>query len=177
MSDMSLPVDYPIVPPAMFEERQLVRLVRELAMDMREIDQILDDFRMSRAEFEALQKDERFGRMLASELSSWGAATNAHERVKAKSAAMIEDYLPELYARLNDRSENLMGKAKMLEFIAKLAGWGIAENQRELAPGDRVVVQINLGADAQLNYEKRLPAKVIDHEPSVEMVNASPDNI
>lgn len=175
MSDLSLPNDFPMVPAAMWDEREVVRLAREIAMNIEDLDTILEAHRMSRAEFESLQKDPKFVKMLASELSDWTSATNVTERVKVKSAAIIEDFLPELYARLNDRNEPLMGKAKLLEFIAKIANIGQPADGKTLQPGDRVVVQINLGSADTLKYEKKLPSKVIDHEPQV--TDVGPDSV
>lgn len=174
MSDLALPPDYPTVPSAMYEDRQMLRLAREIAMGINDLPDILHSFNLTHGQFETIQKDPAFSRMLASELADWEAASNAEERVKVKSAAMIEDFLPELYARLNDHTEPLLGKAKLLEFIAKLAKMGQAGDPKALAPGDRVVVNINLGADANLRYEKRLPSQVIDHEPQQDQ-NVSTD--
>jgi hypothetical protein len=149
----------------MYEDRQFVRLAREIAMGMLEIEEILENFRISREEFEVIQKDPAFNKLLISELADWQGAGNTEQRVKVKSAALIEDYLPELYARLNDRHEPLLAKGHILKIIAQLASLGQPAGAQQLQPGDKVVVQINLGADANLRYEKRLPSKVIDHEP------------
>jgi hypothetical protein len=53
-----------------------------------------------------------------------------------------------------------------MELISKMAGFGQSDIPQAGAPGDRVQVTINLGADYKLEYQKQLPAKVIDHVAS-----------
>jgi hypothetical protein len=86
---------------------------------------------------------------------------------------MIEEYLPELYARLNDREEPLMAKVKAIETVAKLAGYSDREAAQAGAPGDKVHVIINLGADHRAEYIKQLPHKVIEHEAAQPPVEQS----
>lgn len=173
MGDMSLPSDYPTVPVAVYDDMKLVKLAREIAMGIKDIPDILFDNGLTQREFEEVQRLPHFNNMLASELSAWGSALNTQDRVKVKAGAMIEEYLPELYARLNDRNEPLLGKIKAMEVISKLAGYGQQDIKREGLPGDRVQVIINLGADHQLQFRKELPAKVIEHE----VVDASANQV
>jgi hypothetical protein len=155
----------------MLDDLQLVRLAREIAMDIRELDEILSDHNVSRAAFERLQRNQNFSRMLANELSAWQSAANTNERVRFKTAAMVEDFLPELYKQLINEREPLLAKTKALEFIAKLAGYNQIDRADQVSPGDRVVVQINLGSDQQLSFEKRLPYKVIDVAPAAPSIS------
>lgn len=167
MSDLSQEINTPTVPAAVYDEMKLVKLARELAMSMKDVEAILRDHDVSQSQFEALQGNHHFNKVFAAELAAWGAAGNTDERVKFKSAAMIEEILPECYARLNDPKEPMMAKVKMLELVGRWAGWGQADIKPAFAPGDRVLVQINLGNDSKLTYEKRLPYKVIDASPIV----------
>ena len=163
MGDFALPADYPTVPASVYDDMKLVKLAREIAMGIKDLPDILFDNGLVQYEFEAIQQLPHFNKMLAAELAAWGSAVNTGERVKLKAGAMIEEYLPELYARLNDRDEPLMGKIKAMELISKMAGFGQSDIPQAGAPGDRVQVIINLGADYKLEYQKQLPAKVIDH--------------
>jgi hypothetical protein len=173
MGDLSLPPDYPTIPAGVYDDMKLVKLAREIAMGIKEIPDILVDNGLSQSQFEDIQKLPLFGKMLTSELEAWGSPTNTQDRVKLKAGCMIEEYLPELYARLNDREEPLLGKIKAMEIVAKLAGFGQQDIKREGLPGDRVQVIINLGADHQLQFRKELPSKVIEHE----VVDASANQI
>jgi hypothetical protein len=182
MGDFNLPADYPTIPVGVYDDMKLVKLAREIAMGIKEIPDILFDNGLTQREFEELQTVSHFNKILASEIAAWGSAVNTAERVKLKAVSMLEEYLPELYSRLNDRGEPLMGKVKAMELVSKLAGFGDRDISAEGKPGDKVQVIINLGADNRLVYQKELPPKVIDHEPTLEAsfeasLNASPNPV
>lgn len=164
MGDMSLPADYPTIPVGVYDEAKLVKLARQIAMGIKEIPDILFDNDLTLREFDEIKQLPLFARTLESELKAWESADNTSARLKLKSAAMLEEYLPELYARLNDRTEPLMAKMKAIEIVSKLAGFGDRDINPAGKPGDKVHVVINLGADARAEYIKQLPHKVIEHE-------------
>lgn len=165
MGDMSLPSDYPTIPASVYDEAKLVKLAREIAMGIEDIPEILFRHSLTQRELDELNQIPTFQRMLASEVAAWASATNTQERVRVKAGALLEEYLPELYSRLNDRNEPLMAKIKAMELIAKMAGLGDRDIPAMGTPGDKVQVIINLGSDTKLQYEKRLPSKVIDVTP------------
>lgn len=185
MGDMSLPADYPTVPAGVYDDMKLVKLAREIAMGIKDLPDILFDCGLIQMEWERIQELPHFQKILSSEIAAWGSAENVQERVKLKAGAMMEEYLPELYARLNDRGEPLMAKIKAVELMSKVAGFGGTDIPAAGSPGDRVQVIINLGADHRLEYQKTLPPKVIDHEASVppmetafeESIDARPNQV
>lgn len=164
MGDMSLPADYPTIPAGVYDEAKLVKLARQIAMGIKDLPDILFDNSVSQEEFDELRRLPMFGQLLESEVKAWASADNTHARLKLKSAAMLEELLPELYARLNDRQEPLMAKMKGVELVSKLAGFGDRDVSPAGNPGDKVQVVINLGADTRVEYIKQLPHKVIEHE-------------
>lgn len=172
MGDMSMPADYPTIPSSVYDDVKLVKLARGIAMGMKDLPDILFANDLTQREFEEVSTLPHFNRILEAELRSWANIDNAEDRVRVKSASLIEEFLPELYARLNDREENLMGKVKALELASKWARLGQTETPQQGHHGDRVQVIINLGADNKLVYDKQLPPQVIEHEPAV--INAPP---
>jgi hypothetical protein len=166
MGDFDLPADYPTIPVGVYDDIKLVKLARGIAMGIKEIPDILFDNGLTLREFEEIKQLPHFNHILTSERIAWDGALNTSERVKVKASAVIEEYLPELYARLNDRTEPLMAKMKAMEILSKLGHLGERDIASAGVPGDRVQVIINLGADTKLEYQKTLPAKVIDHEPA-----------
>jgi hypothetical protein len=164
MGDMSLPTDYPTIPVGVYDEAKLVKLARQIAMGIKDIPDILYDNDLTLREFDEIKQLPLFARTLGSEVKAWEGADNTHSRLKLKAAAMLEEYMPELYARLNDRTEPLMAKMKAVELVSKIAGFGDREANPAGNPGDKVHVVINLGADARAEYIKQLPHKVIEHE-------------
>jgi hypothetical protein len=164
MSDLSLPPDYiPTLPAGSDRERSMVKLAREIAMDLRPLDDILELHGISRGEFERIKVNPYFTRVLTAEKEVWEAASNTRQRVEMKAAAIVEEFLPELYRRMVNPKEDLLKVVKGLEHASRLAKMG-NEKIDSVDMADKVVITINMGADARLEMTKQVPAKVIDHD-------------
>lgn len=146
-----------------FDELVLLKLAREIAMDIRPVDEILGSHKIADENWQEIQKNPYFQGILSSEIEAWQSASNTAERVKLKSLAFVEEALPEFYARAHDPKEPLPAKTDILKTIAKFAGVG-GSNFDAAVGGERLSVTINLGADHQLKIEKEVTSKVIDHE-------------
>lgn len=144
------------------DDLTLVQLAREIAMNIQSIETILETHQIDVDTWDRLKVTPRFVQLLETETSSWNSAINTHERVKLKSAALVEDWLPEAYARMNDTTENLNAKTELAKLVARLAGMGLNNTSITDGSGERFSVTINLGNDAQLKFEKELPMKVIE---------------
>lgn len=145
-----------------FNDLTLVKLAREVAMNIQSIETILEANQIDIETWEDIKVLPKFNQLLESETSAWNSAINTHERVKLKSAAVIEDWLPEAYARMHDQSENLNAKTELGKLVARLAGMGLTNTNITDGSGERFSVTINLGNDAQLKFEKEMPMKTID---------------
>jgi hypothetical protein len=176
---LELPVVSPIRKAGDEDEMRIVRLAREIAMQLRDLPDILKSHGVPQTEFEKLKAHPYFVSVLTSELAAWEAAGNTHDRVKLKSAALIEEWLPELYASMSDRKEALSSRVKAAELAAKLAGMGVYDAKLEGASADRVQITINMGADRKLEINKGMVPKVLDNDDPLNVFSASPagDNI
>jgi hypothetical protein len=115
-------------------------------MDIHPIETILKQYSLSAEDWAKLQENPRFRNLLATEVETWHSAMNTTERVKAKSAAMLEEWLPELNNRLHDTEETLNSKIEGGKMLSKLAGM---DGRAEIAAGgERFTFTINLGAAA-----------------------------
>lgn len=148
---------------APFNDTGLIKLAREIAMDMRPLDEILEIHEITPKNWEKLRENTHFQDLLRSEIEAWQTAANTPERVKLKSLAFVEEALPEFYARAHDPKEPLNAKVEVLKTIAKFAGVGGNQFDANVG-GEKFSVTINLGADQSLRIEKTLPAQVIDHD-------------
>lgn len=173
MGDMSMPADYPTIPTGVYDEIKLVKLARQIAMGIKDLPDVLFEHNLTLREWDEIRVLPAFGRVLEGEVKAWEGAVNTPDRVRIKAASMLEEYLPEMYARLNDRTEPLMAKMKAVELISKIAGFGQTDLPQQGSPGDKVQVIINLGSDTQQIFNKVLPHKVIDHEPNTPAVPLS----
>lgn len=161
MSDLSLPPDYePSLTAAAKQEIDIVKLAREIAMDLRPLDAILEHHRVPLAKFEEMKRHPYFCRVLNAEVEAWHSAVNTSERVRLKSQAMMEEFLPDLYKRMIAPKEDLMKVVKGAELVAKLADLGAGG--KDANPSDKVVITINMGAE-RLQVAKQVTPQVIDH--------------
>lgn len=140
-----------------------VKLAREIAMGINPMEVILEHNKISQDDWEVIQSHPRFLQLLETESSTWGSALNTQERVKVKSAALLEEWLPELYTRMHDPGENLNAKIEAGKLVSRLAGMGLSGTQ-VTDTTERFSVTINLGADSQLKFEKEIGPRVIDGE-------------
>ena len=147
-----------------FNDLTLVQLAREIAMNIQSIETILETHQIDTDTWDKIKITPRFTTLLETETAAWNSAINTHERVKLKSAALVEDWLPEAYARMNDTTENLNAKTELAKLVARLAGMGLNNASIADGSGERFSVTINLGNDAKLKFEKELPMKVVEGE-------------
>jgi hypothetical protein len=148
--------------PASNDEVVILRLAREIAMDIHPLEDILKRHEVTEGAWEDIQQNPGFKSYLRNAVEEWQSATNTAERVKLKSLAFVEESLPEFYARAHDPKEPLAAKTEVLKTIAKFAGVGGSVDGA--VAGERMVVTINLGADQQLRIERDVTPQVIEGE-------------
>jgi len=143
----------------------VVRLAREIAMDIVPLADILKQYSISDETWSELQRNSRFKMLLALEVEAWSTALNTHERVKMKSASMLEEFLPELYARMHDREEAFPAVIEAAKTLAKMASIGNERGDALAAIGERFSININLGpAVAPLEFTKEVKPVTIEGE-------------
>lgn len=152
----NLPQPNPFARPASMNlgDEKMIRLAREIAMDIRTREDILDLLEISETAYSEICANPRFQQYLRSAVEEWNSAGNTSERVKIKSLSFIEEALPEFYARMHDQREALSAKTEILKTVARFAGLG-----GQVVGGstpERMVVTINLGADHQVRVEQAI---------------------
>lgn len=145
-----------------------MKLAREIAINHREVEDILKDYSVSTEEWSKLQEDPEFARLLASEVEAWQSAINTHDRTKLKAAALMEMWLEEAQFRLHDPGEALPAKVELAKLIARIAEMGLTNANVTGGGGEKFSVTINLGSDSQIKIAKELPPQVIEHEAAGE---------
>ena len=145
-----------------FKEVTMLKLARELAMDIRPVEDILVTHEVTLEQWELISNHPVFKVYLRGAVEEWHSATNTPERVKLKSLSFVEESLPEFFARAHDAREPLAAKTEILKTIAKFAGVGGSVDG--VIAGERMIVNINLGADHQFRIERDITPQVIDGE-------------
>ncbi len=138
-----------------------ISLAREIARDMNPIQTILDARQINANEWERIQTNPHFQRVLSAEVEAWQSANNVGERVRLKALHFVEEALPEFFQRAHDPRETLNAKTEVLKTITRLAGIGNSMGETG-AMGEKFSVTINLGADQTLKIEKTVTHQVID---------------
>lgn len=129
---------------------ELAQLARELAQNIRPRSLILADLKLSETHYEFLEANNPFfAAALKQACIEWNSPMSIQDRLKLESAAILEDSLPGLGARMQNKGEGLPGVTEMAKLLAKIAGVG----EREVAgpsSAERFVINIDLGADKKI---------------------------
>lgn len=142
------------------DQHQMAKLAREVAMDIQDLDVVLKDYNLTPAQFESLQKNIFFKRVLDTAIIEWNSALSTNQRIKIEAAAILEDSLHRIGARMIKEDENLPAVVEAAKVFAKLAE--IGESNRAGAAGEKFTININLGADQQIRIEKDVTPKATD---------------
>lgn len=128
----------------------LAKLAREMAMNIKEHHVILKEFKLSDVQYDFLQAHNEFYREAhANACREWHAPLSTQERIKVEAAAILEDSLLGLGARIQNKGEGLPGVVEAAKLFAKIAGVGERETS-SAAPGERFSINIDLGGDKSL---------------------------
>ena len=141
--------------PLVSRDIDLITFAREIAVDHWDIEDVLDRYQLRYDDFRLLFEFPRFTRLLANEEESWSSAKNTHERVRLKSAALIESYLEEAHKSLHDPNQTLIAKTGLAKLVGSFAGLGeeALRAQKGGGGGSGFSITINLGADRKLSIE------------------------
>lgn len=126
-------------------EAKYLRAARDLAINLMPLDVILEAQGLSLDEWERANRNHRFQEFLAEEVALWNSAPNTQERVKLKAAAAIEEWMPTLFTRINNRAESLNAAVEGGKFLAALAGMGAKAAVNGGDGGERFQLTINIG--------------------------------
>jgi hypothetical protein len=145
-------------------DQLLIKLAREIAMGIRNLDSILENAGVGQELWATIQNNSRFQRLLQSASEEWNGVLNTHERVKLKSSAIIEEWLPEAFVRMHDRAESLGQKVELAKTISRLAGMGLDKASIEGA-GEKFSLVINIGDGVEHKVSVERPTIDITPEP------------
>ncbi len=110
---------------------------------------------MSKEQYDWLKEHHAFFKQaLHVSTIEWNSALTTPERIKLESAAILEDALPRLGARMANQAEGLPGVVEAAKLFAKIAGLGEKE-VGDRAPGEKFTISINLGGDDKLIYKSK----------------------
>lgn len=134
------------------EELRMLRVAREIAMDIHTLGEILKNNNVTVAEWERMKINPRFTALLSANMAEWHSASNVQERVRLKSAYVLEEYLPDLNRSLNDGTVALSAKVEAVKLLAKVAGVDRGPNDvGESGPKFSVVINLGNGESRKID--------------------------
>lgn len=153
-----LPVTVTVTPEPLPPEWSLsdtFSLARDLAVDHTApmFKEILLRHDITEGHYATLQNNPIFKQMFLTMLKEWESVKNSPARLQLRALLGFEQGLPAMCARLSDDKEPLANVAQMAKVIADVAGASRPE-QKQHAPGERITIQIDLGADTRLVFDK-----------------------
>jgi len=146
------------------DEVLALRVAREIAMNLHDIEDVLKNNDVAPAQWAELKDSPYFTTLLREQLANWNSALNTQERVKLKSAAIVEEWLPEADRMAHDPSQPLNQRVELMKLVKSFSTIGIPVGE---GGGDRFSVTINLGQE-QIKISKEVTPQVIEHEESNE---------
>jgi hypothetical protein len=154
--------------PLVQRDIDLITFAREIAVDHWDIEDVLDRYQLRYDDFRLLFEFPRFTQLLATEEETWASAKNTHERVRLKSAALIEGYLEAAHKSLHSANETLVAKTALAKLIGSFAGLGEeALRAQKGGGGSGFSITINLG-DRTLSVGVRGALQLDDDAPTLE---------
>lgn len=148
-----LPVNLPMPTGTDITPHLLAALAREVAMDIKELPDILKHYKLSQEDYEKIAKIPFYAKALESAVIEWNSALSTPTRIRLEAAAIIEDAMPKLAARMKHQDEAFPAAIEAGKLFTKLAGLDAADKTGNTT-GEKFTININLGEDAKLRYEK-----------------------
>lgn len=143
--------------PATLTTVDLAKLAREIAMDIKERHVILKEYGLAQQQYDYLEtNNEFFKNALSAACIEWQSPLSTVERIKLASAAILEDSLPNLGARMQNKGEGLPGVVEAAKLFQKLSGVGEREAGSANA-SERFVINIDLGGDQKITVSTTPP--------------------
>jgi hypothetical protein len=138
-------IQLPVLTPS-----ELAHLARDFAMDVKEHHVILKNHNLTAAQYDFLLAHSVFYKQAYhAACIEWHAPLNTQDRIKVEAAAILEDSLLGLGARMQNKVEGLPGVIEAAKLFAKISGVGEREAGNS-PPGERFVINIDLGGGKTL---------------------------
>lgn len=128
----------------------LAQLAREIAQDIGLLPTILQKYKITQAQYEFLEKHNRFFRStLRQEINNWQSVTSTEARLRLQAQAALEQQMPVIANRMGNAAEKLGDAVEAFKVVAKIAGVD-APPTGPVTSGERYQIVIDLGAGSDL---------------------------
>lgn len=145
----------------------IMRLAREISRELKPLEAVLDDMKITAEQFERIQNNPLFHFHLTEEAGLWSATTkeNLRNRIAVKAAFAVDELMKEAIDLVQDKKLGGEARIKALQFLAKLGQLGEGNVTKDDGSG-RVTINILMG-DKKLSFDKDNQPKIVDVTPEV----------
>jgi hypothetical protein len=144
--------DLPGAPLYLLGLQHLGKLAREVAMNVRDLEDVLKDYNLTPDQYESfIAGNDHFKEMLQAAVQEWNSALSTPDRIRVEAAQYLEEQLPLLAAAIGAVNEPLSGRAEVAKLLAKLAD--IGETSRSGESGGKFSINIHLGEEKTVTIE------------------------
>lgn len=151
------------LPPSFDLETTMIKVARDLAIGIYDLATILKNNNVVVNDFEVWKLNPYFLNLLKSEREAWNAAENTAQRTKLKAAVVMEEFMIEAHAGLNDRKIALNHRVELGKLVARIAGLG-ETRQAPGGSGPGFSLNINIGPGIGDSVKIRPQFHTIDHD-------------
>jgi len=146
---------------------KVAALVSDVAQNMYELPHLLKKHGLTPKQYATLEKNPFFQRALEAEVITWQGANSIQKRLALESALAVEDAMPDVAARLRNKSEPLGEVVALMKLFTEMAGVIGAKSAGPVQASERFKITINLGGDDSLQRDATpsttKPVITLDH--------------
>jgi hypothetical protein len=169
-----VPIDTGLVAPVALPDLsppQLGALAAEIARDIRDLDSILTDYKLTLEQYNYLKYNPFFKKILEIAIIDWNSSNSVHKRLQIEAATYLEQGMPVMGARMLNEREDLKDVVETAKMFAKVAG--IGEDKSSVGTGEKFTINIDLSGDKSIRIEKNItPPKEADSSTEMEQLSA-----
>src|SRR5271165_422701 len=150
---------------------QLAAIAREIAINVREIPDILAKYDITAGQFSThVYPNGYFQQLLKSYAAEWESITSTNKRLAFQAGAALEETLPAIALRMGSTREDLADVIGAAKFFTQLAGAGAGPGGTPAESGQRFSIQINIGdRTVSLEASPNAPGQLEEHPVETEL--------
>jgi hypothetical protein len=143
-----------VLPPApALDEPMLVKLARDVVMNIHDLHVVLSRYQLTQSQYDLYVAANPFFRKIADQFRiEWEGVASTSQRMKIKAQVALEENMSTLAARMGNKDEDLGKATETAKLFARIAG--VEAGDKFAGTGEKIVIEINLGADEKIKFEK-----------------------
>ena len=141
---------------------QLAAMARDIATNVYEIEDVVQKYGLTTAQFAAhVHPNGFFQNLLKSYAAEWESIKSTNKRLAFQAAAALEESLPALAHRMGSKAEDFADAIGAAKLFTQLAGAGSVPGSTPVEAGQRFSIQINIG-DRTVALTASQPKEILD---------------